>query len=46
MENLREGFHGPGLELRPIISAIFYWQALSRVVLHYGRGSWEMYSSW
>lgn len=42
VENLGEGSHGLGLEEERIISAIFYWQELSHVVLPYCRGSWEM----
>ena len=32
MENLGEGFHGPGLEVKHLISAIFHWLELSHVV--------------
>lgn len=42
MEDLMGGFHGPGLEVEHIISAIFYWQELSHVVPPNNKGAWEM----
>lgn len=38
MEDLTGSFHGPGLEVEHIISAMFYWQELSRVVFPNSKG--------
>ena len=38
VEDLTGSFHGPGLEVEHVISAMFYWQELSRVVFPNNKG--------